>query len=171
MFAGLIATITETITGRGKNVGSDPFRGIYDIGDGGRIEWAASCTGGSALWSTLGSPLIGYTGRFMCASFELPVLSAAVTGPSNALRLFNYFFSSPAAVHCVQKFLNIKIHCTEGRNHHTYIFRPARLSSAATLAGRTAAAGGPRYGAEAARRGVLSCRHCQHLCRCVGPRG
>lgn len=75
-------------------MGFDNFLWIYDIGDGGRIDRSLSCTGGSALWSTLGSPLIGYTGRFMRASFELPVLSAAVTGPPNALRLFNSFSNS-----------------------------------------------------------------------------
>lgn len=92
MFTSIIAAITEAITGRGKNVVCDPFLRIYDIEDGGRIDKPVSCTGGSALWSTLGSPLIGYTGRFMLASFELPVLSAAVTGSPNALRLFNHFF-------------------------------------------------------------------------------
>lgn len=92
MFTNIIAAITEAFTGAGKNVGSDRFPVIYDIGDEGRIDSPVSCAGGSALWSTLGSPLIGYTGRFMRASFELPVLSAAVTGPPDALRLFKYFF-------------------------------------------------------------------------------
>lgn len=150
-------------------MGFNPFHGIYDIGDGGRIDRIVSSRGGSALWSTLDSPLIGYTGKFMRATFALPVLFAVVPVLPTLFVCFNYFLKLVMSLS--SKILNIKIHCTfqtEGRNQHTYSFRPSKLSSEATLLGRTEAATGSCYGGETDE--VFSCRHCQRLCRCSSPR-
>lgn len=116
---------------------SNPFLGIYDIRDGGRIDRIVSSRGGSALWSTLDSPLIGYAAKFMRATFALPVLSAALPTLSVCFGYSPELVVSPSIPSTLRPIARFE---TEARNQRTYIFRPRKLSSDATLPGRTAAA-------------------------------
>lgn len=117
--------------------GSNPLLGIYDIGDGGRIDSIVSSRGGSALWSTLESPLIGYAAKFMRATFALPVLSAALLTLSVCFSYSPKLVMSPSIPLALRPTARLK---TEARNQRADIFRPRKLSSEATLPGRTAAA-------------------------------